>query len=421
MKVGLVVERFDPLRGGLEQWTYRLAGKLAARGHEIHVVSREFSALARTLPMIAHQVRRVHSPLAFAAAAEAELRCLPLDVIHDMGVGWYCDIFHPHGGSWASVTARKVLLLPRWLRPLKRTLHHVMPRYYVFRKLMERQYADHGQIMVALSQSVADDFARFHQVARRRVRIVYNGVDVERFSPARCAPHREAMRRRLGIGAETVLLLMVATNLPLKGIATLLRTMARLRRGRRPVELVVVGGKHPGPWQRMAARLGMAAAVRFVEPAENIVPYYAAGDVYAHPTIYDTCSLVVLEAAACGLPIVTTRCNGAAELFHDGRDVALIEDPADDAAFAAATEGLLDAAARRRMGEAARQTAEMQTFDRNVDRIVALYEEVVERRARRGNNLQVWTERVAAPDQAAAALSRGGLGRRAARNTGVAP
>ena len=44
MKVGLVVERFDPLRGGLEQWTYRLAEKLAARGHEIHVVSREFSA-----------------------------------------------------------------------------------------------------------------------------------------------------------------------------------------------------------------------------------------------------------------------------------------------------------------------------------------------------------------------------------------
>ena len=56
MRVGLVVERFDPLRGGLEQWTYRFAGKLAERGHEIHVVSREFAGKARTLPIVAHQV-----------------------------------------------------------------------------------------------------------------------------------------------------------------------------------------------------------------------------------------------------------------------------------------------------------------------------------------------------------------------------
>ena len=113
MRIGLVVERFDPLRGGLEQWTYRFAHQLARRGHEIHVVSREFSERTRTLPMIAHRVERVRSPLDFAAAAETTLAALELDVIHDMGVGWYCDILHPHGGSWASVAARKLLLLPR--------------------------------------------------------------------------------------------------------------------------------------------------------------------------------------------------------------------------------------------------------------------------------------------------------------------
>ena len=56
MKIGLVVERFDPFRGGLEQWTYRLIEKLADRGHEIHVVSREFSDKALAAPLIAHQV-----------------------------------------------------------------------------------------------------------------------------------------------------------------------------------------------------------------------------------------------------------------------------------------------------------------------------------------------------------------------------
>ena len=124
------------------------------------------------------------------------------------------------------------------------------------------------------------------------------------------------------------------------------------------MQLLVVGGKRPAPWRRLAARLGVAAAVRFTEPVEDLVPYYAAADVYAHPTIYDTCSLVVLEAAACGLPVVTTRCNGAAELFHDGRDIVLAADPADDEHFAAGAQGLLvSPAARRALGEAARRTA----------------------------------------------------------------
>ena len=391
MRVGLVVERFDPLRGGLEQWTCAFAEELAARGHEIHVVSREFTAKAQRLPIVAHQVPRVHSPLEFAAAAEATLTALPLDVIHDMGVGWHSDIFQPHGGSWASVAARKVLLLPRWLRPLKLALQRVTPRGRVFRQLMARQYADRGQILVALSQKAADDFVQFHQVAPERIRIVYNGVDAERFSPAACRPWRESMRRRLGIDPQTVLLLLVANNFQLKGVATLLRAAARLRGAGTPVQTLIVGGKRLGGWRRTAARLGLAGAVRFLGPVDDVLPHYAAADVYVHPTIYDTCSLVTLEAAACGLPVVTTRCNGAAEMFHDGADIHLIAEPGDDAALAAKVAGLLDPAARSVIGAAARQTAMRHTFAANVDEILALYQEVVHRRVRRAGDAVVWS------------------------------
>ena len=383
MKIGLVVERFDPLRGGLEQWTYCFAEKLVERGHEVHVVSREFSPRAAALPIIAHQVRHVHGPVAFAAAAEEKLASLPLDVIHDMGVGWYCDVFHPHGGSWASVTARKMLLAPRWLRPLKYLLHHVMPRYHVFRRLMARQYADHGQIMVALSRSVADDFARFHQVAPERIRIVYNGVDVERFSPARCAPHRQAMRRRLGIGPDTILLLMVATNLPLKGIATLLRTLARLRGRGLPVRLLVVGGKRPGPWRRMAARLGVAAAVQFHRAGGEHRSLLCRGR-----RLRPSHDLRHVQPGGAG--------GGGLRLAHrhhplQRRRRTVPRRPRHRAGRRSGRRrgvrrrGARACWTRRRaaLGEAARRTATTQTFDRNVDNIVALYEEVVAERARR--------------------------------------
>jgi UDP-glucose:(heptosyl)LPS alpha-1,3-glucosyltransferase len=205
------------------------------------------------------------------------------------------------------------------------------------------------------------------------------------------------MRRRLGADPQTLLLLIVANNFLLKGVATLLRMLARLRGRHLPVRLAVVGGKRLGPWRRLAARLGVGDAVQFIGPVENTLAYYAAADLYVHPTIYDTCSLVVLEAAACGLPIVTTRCNGAAELFHEGRDMLLVSEPADDAAFAAQVETLLSAEVRRALGDAARRTALTRTFDQNVDDVVALYREVVEqRRRRRSGGPVVWSGRVPA-------------------------
>jgi UDP-glucose:(heptosyl)LPS alpha-1,3-glucosyltransferase len=259
---------------------------------------------------------------------------------------------------------------------------------------------------VALSQSVADDFQRIHHVAPERIRIVYNGVDTDHFSPQRCAAVREAVRRSLHVEESTILLLIVAHNFQVKGLATLLGTLGRLLAQGLPVRLAVVGGKRLHRWQRMARRLGVAAATDFIGPVEDTLPYYAAADLYVHPTIYDTCSLVVLEAAACGLPIITTRCNGAAELLHDGQDALLVSDPGDVEALAQRVRTLVDPAARQSLGRAARQTAVKHTFDTNVDRVLAVYEESMEKRRQCGGRPTVWSGRVTAAESDPAA---GGL------------
>jgi UDP-glucose:(heptosyl)LPS alpha-1,3-glucosyltransferase len=259
---------------------------------------------------------------------------------------------------------------------------------------MARQYADHSQTILALSRSVADDFRRFHQVSPERVRIIYNGVDADHYSPASCAVYRESMRRRLGVEPGRFLALIVAQNLRLKGVPTLLRAMARLTRERLPLDLIVVGGKQLPSWRRWTDRLGAGGVVRFIGPVEDPLPYYAAADLYVHPTLYDTCSLVVLEAAACGLPLITSRCNGAAELLEDGRDCLLLSDPTDPRELAARIGDLLDAPLRRRMGAAARQTALRHTFEHNVDQVLEVYQEVLDRRARLASEYSVWTARV---------------------------
>ena len=109
---------------------------------------------------------------------------------------------------------------------------------------------------------------------------------------------------------------------------------------------------------------------------DDPVPYYAAADVFVLPTFYDPCSLSVSEAAASGLPSVTTRFNGAAELLSEGVDGSVIDDPADDAELAGALRPLLDAGVRQRMGEAARKLALKHTLDYNCDQIVAIYQQI---------------------------------------------
>ena len=114
----------------------------------------------------------------------------------------------------------------------------------------------------------------------------------------------------------------------------------------------------------------------FVGPVEDPVPYYAAADALVLPSFYDPFGLVVLEAAACGLPVVTSRASGASELLSEGRDGYVLDDPADAASWADRLERLLDPALRRRMGEAARRLALQYTLERNCDALLAIYHEL---------------------------------------------
>jgi UDP-glucose:(heptosyl)LPS alpha-1,3-glucosyltransferase len=375
MKIALVIKHFDPSRGGAEHWTWQYAQWLLGQGHEVHVVASGLAEAGGSGKVVPHLVPELRSPLAWADAAAEAAAAARADVVHDMGSGWHCDVFQPHGGSRVASFEHNLLLLPRWLRPLKRLSAVALPRYREFRRLMAKQYADDGRRVIALSRMVEGHMRQYHGVPHDRLRLVYNGVDVDRFSPDACRPHRQAVRRRLGVRDET-LLLIVAHNFRLKGVSTLLRAVGRLRRAGRAVRLAVAGGKSSRPYERLAQRLGIAPYVTFLGPQREVVSYYAAADVYVQPTFYDPCSLVVLEAMACGLPVVTSRYNGAGELICGGREGCVVDDPADDRELAQRLEPLLALDVRARKGSAARQRAESHSWERNCREIVAIYAEL---------------------------------------------
>ncbi len=375
MRVGIVIEHFTPRRGGAEKWTYQFAAGLVRRGHEVHVVAQDFEP-DEPLPIAAHALGRIRSRVGRAAAAEKALRRIPLDLIHDMGMGWHCDLFHSHDGSRLAQLEQRLRTVPDWLRPWKRLAMRVLPRYREFRRLIARQLADRGQIVMALSRKVADDFIACHKLRPEQLRVIYNGVDTERFSPRWRSEHRHAVRARLGISESEVVFLFVGHDFRRKGLAPAVRAVRRLKGEGLPVRLLVVGG---GRYGRSATGPGGPSdlAVVQVGSVDDTVPYYAAADAYVLPTFYDPCSLGVLEAVACGLPAVTTRQNGAGELLTEGLEGFILADPADDAALADRLRILLDPSLRTQMGQRARELALRNTMERNCDQIVALYGEIL--------------------------------------------
>lgn len=377
MQIGLVIDDLDRRRGGMSEWCWQFVNALSRRGIEAHVVAQGFGEEALPKSVVRHIAPRSRSRIEFAAAAERMLRQANVDVAHDMGMGWHFDLFQPHGGSYLAWMSRRLDMYPKFFRAIKRPIDALLPRRRDFAQHWARQCAaieKSEATIVAVSHEVARHFEELNHIRHDRIAVIHNGVDCTRFSPAHRAGFRGPVRRRLGIADDTLLLLIAAHNFRLKGVPELLWVTAQLVKAGRPVHTIVAGGQHLEPWRLAAARLGVSRQVSFVGSVANMVPYFAAADAYVHPTYYDPCSLVLLEAAASGLPIVTTRrFNGAAELFHEDDDILTVNDPREYSALLERVDALFDERLRGKLSVAARRVALRNPLERNVAEIVRLY------------------------------------------------
>jgi glycosyltransferase involved in cell wall biosynthesis len=164
-----------------------------------------------------------------------------------------------------------------------------------------------------------------------------------------------------------------------KGAAVAIRAAARVP----GVRLVLVSGSNQDADRAVARAERAADRVLFHPFSGHIERFFAAADVFIFPTIYEPYGMVISEAMASGLPIITSRAAGAAELIDHGANGWLTDDPWD---LYQLTEGLralaADAGLRQRMGAAARSKIEAYTWDRAAEQTMAVYHEVFAERSR---------------------------------------
>jgi len=379
MKVALVLDRFDPDVGGLERWGFQLAKWLIGEGHEVHVVATEFAEQGLALGVTPQRLEASASRLRRAAAAERRLRALRADVVHDLGTGWYFDVFQPQFGSRIAGWRQSIRAEPWYHRPLNLLSPRRCQGYWSRRQLEKRQLRSPHGLIVAVSRLVESDLRQLHGVDPKRIRLVYNGVDTDHFTPARRATDRPVIREALGLGDEDVLFLVAAHNLKLKGAAAALAAFRRVAAADSGARLAFIGHGDSRRYLDVARSLGIAQRCHFLGFVDDSARYYGAADVYLHPTFYDPCSLTVLEAWASGLPVITTRFNGAAELATPGQHGFVVPDPCDVEQVAAAMRRLLDAELRAAIAGPARRLAVGNSSRANFQNIMRVYESVLER------------------------------------------
>lgn len=199
--------------------------------------------------------------------------------------------------------------------------------------------------------------------------LIYNGIDIDRFPAEATLP---APRARFALDPEDFVVLAVGRFLESKGFETVLRAAARLATGRPRLRVLIAGAElepEAGRLRALAGELGIGDRVRFLGPVpyESMPQLYGAADVFVSashpvrtPTMYqeEAGGMVLLEAAACGVPSVGTRCGGIPEFILDGETGFLVP-PKDPESLAARIAYLIEHPDERaRMGIAARANVE---------------------------------------------------------------
>src|SRR5437899_913168 len=363
MRIALVTEFYYPHLGGVTEHVHNLALEFRRRGHDAIVITANMKGQGSDPPFVRRvgTSRIIYSNGSFARvttgwgltrAVTALLREHRSEVVHVQ------DVIAPTLGLVASTAGWRLRL------PVVATSHTWFDRslaYWCFRPLLQPRL-DRVAARIAVSQPVVQAMSKYF---RADWEIIPNGVNVEYFHPNSRRP-LESQRR----GPR---LLFLGRLDPRNGLDTILAAMPRILERDPRTHLVVVGD---GPLRRHYEGRARALGdrVQFIGQVNDERPeFYGGADIYLCPTTKASFGITLLEAMACGTPMIVSDITGFRELIDGGKEAVLV--PKDDpAAWARAVGELVTAPDRlAEMGAAGLRKAADFAWPRIAERVLEVY------------------------------------------------
>lgn len=375
LQIVFVRQQFSPFGGG-ERILDRMIAALLGRGVRVKLLGRAWEPrknleFIRCDPPRAPRFMRERR---FADAACEMLRHETGSLVQSHDRVPCCDIFRAGEGSHAAYIEHRK-------RGLSRAAGYLLDLHPFHRSViaLEREMLSSPRLQAVIVNStmVADEIHRLYSLPRERLKLVPNGIDLDRFRPEARERFRAETRMAMKTDLSRPVLLLTGSGFKRKGLGTAIEALAQSGTG---AELWVIGSdRHSSFYERLAARKGISGRLRVIGPVADPLPYFAAADALILPSVYDPFPSAVIEALACGIPAITSTSCGARDVAA-GLDAALVRDCRDENGFAEAIRKALDLASRPGTAEAARKIASGYSFDCMIAKMLDLYEKIAAQR-----------------------------------------
>ncbi|MEM8953550.1 MAG: glycosyltransferase family 4 protein [Verrucomicrobiota bacterium] len=322
MRIGLIHIQFGN-GGGLEKYLAGFAQHLLGAPHEIHIITNrvhhkssldarfhfhdtKISSLSRTKVLTA-----------FNDAAHAKASALNLELTIGFGQTTHQDIHRASGGCHKLYSE----LLPPWKR--------LSPKNKAEIALEETLYTGNDtQLFVVNSELVFKQLQETYQIPRERLSVIHTPVDSDHFRPPETSEPAARTENRLtlcpGHDRNLPVFLFASLNHQRKGLETLLKAWPGI-----DAELWIAGDPLDASHQKEIKKRGLTRRVHGLGPQDDMRTVYQAADFLIHPTRYDACSNVVLQAMCSGLIPLVSNHDGAAGFVENHKNGFILDEPAD--------------------------------------------------------------------------------------------
>jgi len=306
--------------GGAEAYLKRLADGIIKAGHHVQLVTtKEWPE--NQWPFGSIKRLGATNVIGFADELEQVWPQLQCDVLFSLERVWSCDIYRAGDGvhrAWLARRKKFEVPLKQFLRTASRKHRDLLQ---LEESLFEKRKA--GRV-IAGSQMVVNEIIDLYGYPADKIDVVRNGVPLDRFrsDPAL----REKSRAELKLEQDQLVMLFAGSGWERKGLLFAIEAMALCKN--RKMRLLVVGRGDARRYKTTRLRFWREDPVQFLGEVADLVPVYAAADIFILPTIYDPFSNACLEALASGLPVITTRSNGFSEIVENGVHGSIIDNPA---------------------------------------------------------------------------------------------
>ncbi|AFP85507.1 glycosyltransferase [secondary endosymbiont of Heteropsylla cubana] len=312
-----IVRKKYRLDGGAERFISNTLAALKNSDIEIHLITQQWEK-TKSIPhrhvhiCATNGYHRITREKKFSNEAKKYWTQHDFNLVqsHERITG--CDIFRAGDGVHKIWLKHRSRVVPFY----KKKLTDISPYHqYILSEESKMFRSPKLKKIICNSIMVKNDIMRCYGLEENKFALIYNCVDQTIFIPPTKKKRRE-LRQALKIPEQAFALIFVGSGFLRKGLRQVIEAISGTNH-----YLIVVGyDKHHIRYKRLAQSLGHLSRIRFIGIYHDILPYYQAADALILPSLYDPFPNVILEAMSCGLPIITSKSCGGAELIEQGRE-----------------------------------------------------------------------------------------------------